>query len=95
VVVDEEGCGMSDQSALLNGEILSPDGDHVAQIAEVARAVVRELYGAVPGPAAALFVLCMAMVMIDKNENANKHSDDEFISEITKTLRMLCAEGSV
>lgn len=83
---------MSDSSASpLSGEVLEPEssGLDVQQVRGIARQIVDQLHQVVPGPAAAQLSLCMAMVIIDRTANDIQHTDEEFIGQITTTIRML------
>jgi hypothetical protein len=93
VDTDAERDAMSDGSAPLDGEVLSPDLApplDARVIADVARQIVTQLHHAVPGPAAAQLALGMAMVITNRTENDKMVSDEEFISQATTMLRMLC-----
>jgi len=79
---------MFNGSSPLNGDIEPP----VTNVPEwkAAMVVVDYLRTTMPGPASAQTTLCMAMVMINHDENHNEHSDEEFIGQIARSLRLLC-----
>ena len=87
---------MSDRSAPLSGEILddpnqAPSMD-ARKAVDVSRQIVTQLHNALEGPAEGMLSLSLALVMIHRMENRNAVTDDEFVNQIAKSLRMLCEE---